>query len=227
MAFALSATQLDALKRITTPTIANAVEVFNVRSRSEGFMLGEIRCILSELGTMVGHAVTAKIRAKDKPADGASYARPKMWEYILSVPPPRVVVIEDLDPVPVGSFWGEVQGNIHKALACVGAVTNGGVRDLDEVRALGFHLFARQVLVSHAYVHVVEVGTPVTLGGLTVSSGDVVHGDQHGVMTIPSSIVDEIPAAVRKLEQDERAIIELCQSPEFSAEKLAALYAKR
>ena len=74
------------------------------------------------------------------------------WRSILAMPGPRVVVMQDIDAQPIGSFWGEVQGNIHKALGCLGVVTNGGVRDMNEARALGFHFFANTVLVSHAYV---------------------------------------------------------------------------
>ena len=88
--------------------------------------------------------------------------------------------MHDLDyPNPVGSFWGEVQSNIHNRLGCVGTVTDGGVRDLDEMRAAGFFAFASEVLVSHAYVHLVDVSVPVTVGGLTVHPGDIVMGDQH------------------------------------------------
>ena len=152
---------LRALQTLNTPTVANAIETFDVRPRSTGFMSSDVRCALPNLGVMVGYAATAKIRATLKPEPGAAVNRRVMWEHILSLPEPRVVVIQDLDEAPMGSFWGEVNANIHRALGCVGTVTNGGVRDLDEVEMLGFHLFASHIQVSHAYVHVVEVGTPV------------------------------------------------------------------
>jgi 4-hydroxy-4-methyl-2-oxoglutarate aldolase len=97
-----------------------------------------------------------------------------------------VIVVEDLDePSGLGSLWGEVNANMHKAMGCVGCVTNGSVRDLDEVEPLGFHFFASHIAVSHAYVHIVEVGTPVRIGGLTVRPGDLLQGDRHGVINIP------------------------------------------
>ena len=112
-----------------------------------------------------------------------------------------MIVLQDLDaPNPVGSFWGEVQSNVHKALGCVGTVTDGGVRDLDEMRALNFRAFASQPLVSHAYVHLVDASVPVTVGGLTVNTGDLILGDQHGVTNIPMDIAAEVPAEVRRLE---------------------------
>ena len=133
---------------------------------------------------MVGYAVTARIRASEQPADEVSY--PKVWEEFAKTPKPWVIVIEDLDyPNPVGSYWGEVNASTYAALGAVGTVTNGGVRDLPEVRATGFHFFSSCLLVSHAYVHVVEAGTPVTVGGLTVHPGDLLHGDEHGVTSIP------------------------------------------
>ncbi len=215
---------LRALQTLNTPTVANAIETFDVRPRSTGFMSSDVRCALPNLGVMVGYAATAKIRATLKPEPGAAVNRRVMWEHILSLPEPRVVVIQDLDEAPMGSFWGEVNANIHRALGCVGTVTNGGVRDLDEVEALGFHFFASHIQVSHAYVHVVEVGTPVEVGGMTVNPGDLLHGDKHGVTNIPLEIAAEVFRAAKEVDARERRIIELCQSPDFSIDKLSELY---
>lgn len=222
MAVQLSPEELEALRKITTPTVSNAIETFDVRPRNEGFMDSSVRCILPELGTMVGYACTATIRAREQEASLPPW---DMWEAVRQVPEPRVVVIQDLDaPQPVGSFWGEVNGNTYKALGCVATVTNGGVRDLDEVREMGFHFFASCVLVSHAYVHLVDIGVPVQVGGITVRPGDLIHGDQHGVLVIPPEIARDIPKAAAEVERRERRIIALCQSPDFSPEKLRELY---
>ncbi|HET8628577.1 MAG TPA: RraA family protein [Thermomicrobiales bacterium] len=220
----LTAEELEALRGLTTPTVANAIEVFDVQPRNTGFMNPTIRAVVTGPRPMVGYACTAKIRAAAPRDPAVTVTRRAMWEQILATPAPRVVVIEDLDEEPIGSFWGEVQANIHRALGCVGAVTNGGVRDLDEVRALGFDLFAGSVMVSHAYVHVVEIGTPVTLGGLTVKPGEIIHGDQHGVAAIPVGIARQLADGARQVEARERAIIQLCQSPDFSIDRLSELY---
>ena len=219
----LSQQELNALRQITTPTVANAIETFDMRPRNEGFADASIRCILPELGAMAGYAVTAKIAARERP-QGA--LRPwEMWEAMAKVPKPYVVVIEDLDyPTPIGSYWGEVNGSIYQGLGAAGVVTNGGVRDLPEVRATGFHFFASCVLVSHAYVHLVEVGGPVTVGGLTVQPGDLLHGDEHGVISIPHEIARELPKAAAEVEARERGIIEYARSPEVSAEGLRKLF---
>lgn len=213
-----------ALQTLSSPSVANAIETFDVRPRSTGYMTSEIRCALPDLGVMVGYAATAKIRTTLKPEPGAAIDRRVMWDHILSLPEPRVVVIQDLDERPLGSFWGEVNANIHRALGCVGTVTNGGVRDLDEVEALGFHLFASHIHVSHAYVHVVEVGTPVEFGGLAVQPGDLLHGDKHGIINIPLDIADRVYQAAKDVDDRERKIIDLCKSPDFSVDKLWALY---
>ena len=218
----LTADELGALRSITTPTIANAIETFKVRSRSEGFMDTTVRCIFPELGATVGYAVTAKITARER--SEKALAPWEMWAALKQVPAPRIVVIEDLDyPTPVGSYWGEVNGSIYKGLGCAAVVTNGGVRDLDEVRATGFQFFASCVLVSHAYVHLVEVGTPVRVGGLVVRPGDLLHGDQHGVISVPPDIAREIPKAAERIEAYERRIIAFARSPECSAEGLRKL----
>ena len=222
----LTAEQLEELRGITSPTISNAIETFDVRSRSEGFMDSSIRCMFPDLGAMAGYVVTAKIAAREKPQNSVSYF--DMFDAMADVPKHWVVVIEDLDwPNPIGSYWGEVNGSIYKGMGCVGLVTNGGVRDLDEVVETGFHLFASCVLVSHAYVHLEEVGTPVSVGGLTVSPGDLLHADKHGVVSIPHDIAGEVATASAEVERRERPIIDFARSPEMSADGLRELFGRR
>ena len=132
--------------------------------------------------------------------------------------------MQDIDHNPgLGSFLGEVHVNILKALGCVGAVTNGAIRDLAAVEATGFHLFAQNVAVSHAYVHFVEFGGPVEIGGLRVLPGDLIHADRHGVLLVPKEIAARIPEVAAKALERERRIIELCKSPDFTTERLSHL----
>jgi regulator of RNase E activity RraA len=221
----LTTAELEALRAWSTPTIANAIETFNVRPRNEGFMDHTIACRFPDLGRMAGYAVTAKIRAA-APSSSAIPA-PEVWRIFAAVPKPWVVVIEDLDyPSPVGSYWGEVNGSTYQALGAVGCVTNGGVRDLVEVHDIGFHFFSSCVLVSHAYVHVVEAGTPVTVGGLSVAPGDLLHGDEHGVTSIPTGIARDLPDACRRVEAAERPVIEYARSGEATPDGLAKRYGR-
>jgi regulator of RNase E activity RraA len=129
------------------------------------------------------------------------------------------VVVQDLDDPPgAGSYWGEVNSTIYSAFGAIGVVTNGCVRDLDEMRAKPFFAFAGSVCVSHANVHVVDVGVPVTVGGLLVRPGDLLHGDKHGVVSIPAEIAARVPEAVREVERAEHGIIEMFSSPTFAPE---------
>jgi len=217
----LSTKELNALRSINTPTVSNAIESFNVRPKNEGFMSGEIKCIFPDMGVMVGYACTAVMIASWPDKEREEPLDFRMYEHILQIPAPRVVVIQDIDQPPcIGSLWGEVNGNIHKALGCVGVVTNGGVRDLDEVHELGFQFFAAQVIPSHAYDHLVDVGNPVKVGGLVVSPGDLIHADKHGVLVIPREVASELAEAARRVEENERGLINLCKSPDFTLEKL-------
>lgn len=228
MAQQLTADELEALARWPTPAISNAIETFNVRSRNTGFMGPEIVCRFPELPPIVGYAATCKIRASIPPDQDPEAIPPATWwEHIESIPAPRIVVIQDMDQPPRGSFWGEVNANIHRALGCLGVITDSGVRDLDEVRDLGFQFLAKEVLVSHAYVHIVEVGKPVTVGGLTVNPGDLLHADQHGAMNIPHDIARDVPAAAQAVEDRERAIINYAKSPEFTRKGLQELMTGR
>jgi regulator of RNase E activity RraA len=214
---------LERLKAHSTPTICNAIEEFALRPRHLGFMGPGIRCLFPELEPMVGYAVTLRIRAAEEPP-APPPPRAAFWEFVRQQPEPRVVVVEDLDPTPVGSYWGEVQANLHQALGCVGTVTNGGVRDLDEVRALGFHCFASCVLVSHAYVHIVDFGGPVRVGGLVVRCGDLLHGDKHGVTTVPEEAVPELDAAVQRVAAREARIIAASRRRPLDLDALQAAF---
>ncbi len=224
MTDSLSSDQLAALRAWPSPAIANAIETFNIRSRAYGFMSPDILCRFPAMEPIAGYAATCKIRAGIPPGDDPeTQAAPDWWAHIESIPEPRIIVIQDLDQPPLGSFWGEVNGNIHKALGAIGLVTDGGVRDLDEVEELGFQFFSREILVSHAYVHIVEIGRPVTVGGLTVSPGDLLHGDKHGVVQIPHEIAPEVAAAAQAVEDRERVIINYAKSDDFSREGLLRL----
>ena len=209
---------LAALRNIDSPSICNAIEGFNFRPKNQGFMMPEIQSVFRDLPPSVGYAVTGVVSANQ--AEGRNISREEWWDLIVSVPEPRFIVLHDIDNPPIGAYWGEVQANIHKALGAVAVATDGTVRDLDEVHALGFGFFAKVVSVSHAYTHLVEIGIPVTVGGLTVNTGDLLHGDKHGVTSIPFEIADQIPAMVETIADYEAKTISLCQASDFSLEQL-------
>src|SRR5947209_20521335 len=152
-------------------------------------MSSEIRGLFPDLGPVVGYAVTAVIRAEHPAPERKRASTFAWWDYMQTVPAPRIVVMHDLDqPRGQGAYWGEVQANIHKALGCVGVVTDGSVRDLDEVGKLGFQFCAAHVSVSRANVHLVDFGIQVKVGGVWMNRGDLQHGDQHGRVVSPGEI---------------------------------------
>ncbi len=178
----------------------------------------EIRCLFPELGPMVGYAATGTIRARGRSSRGDQTA---LYQHVRQVPGPRVVVVQDLDePAGLGSLWGEVNATIFGALGCVGCVTDGCVRDLNEARSMGFHFFARGPGVSHAYVRVESGGGLVTVGGLKVSPGDLIHADQHGVLLIPTQIAAELPAAAERVIAGEQSMLGWVRSSEFDADEM-------
>jgi len=224
----LAPEQFEALRRLDACTLANAIETFHERLRNEGFMDNSIHCLLPRLQPMLGYAATIKIRGSAPPTvDGSYRERTDWWDYVVSLPTPRVIVIQDLSSRSgVGSLVGAVHMNILRALQGVGVVTNGSVRDIPAAESAGFHLFAGSVTVSHAYIHIVEIGQPVQVGGLKVQSGDLLHGDVHGVQAIPLDIAGQVPAVAARIAAKEEALIALCRSPEFSLEKLRAALAQ-
>jgi regulator of RNase E activity RraA len=224
----LAPEQLEALRRLDACTLANTIETFHVRLRDEGFMASTIRCLFPSLQPMLGYAATVKIRGSAPPTgDGAFPDRTDWWDHIASQPEPRIVVIQDVATRPgLGALVGEVHMNILQALNCVGVVTNGSVRSIPAAERAGFHLFSGSVSVSHAYVHIIDIGAPVEIGGLKIQSGDLLHGDLHGVQSIPLGIAAQIPPIAARITARKRELIALCQSPEFSLEKLRAAIAK-
>ena len=218
----LTAELLAALQRIDTCTVSNAIETFNVRLRNEGFADSSIRCLTPSATPLVGYAVTVRIRCSNPRKDGHAYVdRTDWWTWLQSIPAPRVVVIEDVDErCGLGSFIGEIHAGILLALGCVGAITNGSAGDVPAVAKTPFQVFAGSVAVSHAYSHIIEFGGPVTVGGLEVKPGDLLHADANGVLSVPNKIVADIPAAAARIIEHESKLIALCRSPQFSIETI-------
>ena len=218
----LSKEQLEALRRFDTCMVSNAIETFELRLRNTGFAASSIRSVFKDWPPMVGYAATARLRTSDVPiTNGVYHDRTDWWNSILQVPAPRIVVIEDMDEKPgLGAFVGDVHAAILRALGCIGYVTNGAVREIPRLREQGFYLFAGNIAVSHAYAHIFDLGARVNVGGLEVKPGDLLHGDQHGLLSVPNRIAAEIPAVASKLQARERRLIDFCQSGEFSVDAL-------
>ena len=227
MVHSVSHDTLAALAELDTCSVANAIECFEVRLRNEGFTDGTIQCRLPSLPAMVGHAMTIRIRAASPSWKGDNYlGRNDWWTKLHFGPPPQVLVIQDMDrQAGTGAFIGEVHAAILQAMGCVGAVTNGAVRSLPEVERLGFRLFSGSVSVSHAYIHVIEVGGVVEVGGLRIAPGDLIHGDVHGVLRVPLNIANEIPEVAGKIREQERRVVQYCHSPEFNIGQLRSIVA--
>jgi len=219
---------LASLARYDAPTLANAIETFDLQPRDVGFADSRIRCMFPELGRMVGFAATATIVARGVPGpDWAGAGNDALYSHVRTVPAPRIVVVRDMDDPPAhGSLWGEVHATIFGALGCVGCVTDGSVRDLDEARGMGFHFFAAGPSVSHAYVRVETVGEPVEIGGLVVAPGDLLHADQHGVLRIPLEIAAELPAAADRVIETEQALLHWVRSGDFDPDRLGEMRAR-
>ena len=208
MAPTLTKQQAEFLQSIDTPTVCNIVEMVAPERRGHGYTVRHLHCPFPELPPIVGFAKTVTAKAKDKVALG-SYMEKRLdyLDYIASEPRPSIAVIEDTDnEVGYGAFWGEVQSNIHKALGCLGVVTNGSIRDIPMI-APGFQMLAGSLAPSHAYTHVEDFGIPVTVHGMKVNSGDLIHADQHGAVVVPLEIIDKMKPALDDLNAREAKII--------------------
>ncbi len=216
---------LELLQKFSIPTLANAIETFDVIPPNQGYCDGSIICHYPHLPMLLGYAVTARVSTDLPPSE----IRPGIdehdyWRWIASRPGPKVAVVQDIDRPPKGAMWGEWNANVHKALGCVGMVTEGAARDLDAVSRLGFHFFSTCILPSHGYGVFIDYGGPVRVAGLEIHTGDLLAGDRHGVICIPAEIpLRELAQVAEKIDQLESEIFQYCQSGDFDVEGLARL----
>ncbi|MDB5385584.1 MAG: Dimethylmenaquinone methyltransferase [Planctomycetaceae bacterium] len=205
------------LHKFDTPTICNAIELFDVRPRNVGFMNDSIKACFPKMPPMVGYAVTSTFRSMAPPRGGDVYA--SMSDQVSAfpgLPGPAVVVYQDLDVPIISATFGEVMCSTYKAFGAKGIITSGGGRDLDQVEALGFQAFTTGSICSHGYCHTLAVNVPVVVGGITVYPGDLLHGDLNGVSTIPQEIASEVAGVCRELMTAEQIILDYLKSPNIN-----------
>lgn len=223
MARQLSMEQLEELRSVDSPSVCNAIEAFKVRDDTQGFMGMDISCLTPELGVMVGYAVTA---TADSMTSGRARGRQglmRLFEAVAAAPKPSILVIQDAGPNRTHAcFLGDVIASIARRLGAIGAVTDGGARDLEGVRPLGFHVFAAGLVVAHGTFNIIDVGVPVALSGVRVQPGDLVHGDASGVTTIPLEIADKVYEQCLKVREGELGLRDYAHSRGFTLEGLRA-----
>lgn len=219
----LSAEQLEALRLIDSPTISNAIETFNVRSLVQGYAGWELRCAFPEIGTMMGYAVTCTGDTTTASRTG-DRGLMRLWEALEAAPKPAVIVIKDIgDDRSRSCHMGEVMATTAKALGAVGCVSDGGLRDVTEVRALGgFQYFCPGFVVSHGYPLICDVNLPVTVAGLHLHPGDLLHGDVNGLLTIPPEIAVRVAAEAERIRRAERDVLDFVRQPGLTVERLRA-----
>ena len=220
----LNEEELAALGSWDTPTICNALEITSPERRSIGFTVEPLVCAFPNFAPIVGYARTAQIRSHEPSARSGSKLREQRldyYRYVSNAPGPTIAIIQDMDGPRrgYGAFWGEVQSTIHSSLNCLGAVTDGSVRDIDSV-APGFQLIADRIGPSHAHVHLEDFGNVVTIAGMLVKSGDLIHADRHGAVVVPHEVARDVPDACKLLTRREAVILEACREPNFDVEML-------
>jgi 4-hydroxy-4-methyl-2-oxoglutarate aldolase len=209
--------ELLELRRWNTPTIYNGWEqVTKHNTGRDGFNIEECRDFMPQMGPMAGYAVTLQIQPgnpEHRKANSAAWSEYR--RYIAGVPGPKIVVAQDLDkPAVYGSFWGEVNASVHRALGCVGTITDGAVRDVDEMTAVGFKALARRLCVGHAFAWPVRWGCEVEAFGRRVQPGQLIHADKHGFLVVPKEDEPRLLEAARFMDTNEcRNTIASCRNP--------------
>jgi len=196
--------ELLKLKRWNTPTIYNGWEMITKHDRTRGnFNLDPVTDYMPQMGVMVGYAVTVVCEPSNPAHKANKQANDEYMRYLASIPGPKIAVVQDLDKPVVGSFWGEINANMHKGLGCIGTITDGAIRDSDEMANAGFKAIARRMCVGHAYSTPVRWGCDVEVFGCTVKPGQLIHADKHGFMLIDEEDYDALYDAVCFMDANE------------------------
>jgi len=218
---------IEYLKSVDSPTLANAIEKLQIRPRDQGFTPLEIRCLFPEFGRLCGYAITAQVETVTQMHRPEERTFLDLLKAVEDSPKPAVVAFQEIGGHgDYAAHCGEVMATAFTRLGAVGLVTDGGVRDVPEVRALRFHYFARGTVASHANFKIVRVGVPIQILGLEIKPGDLLHGDENGLMKIPASALENIERAVEQVRTRERRLMEFMRGPEFSLEKLKGRFSE-
>lgn len=218
---------LDLLRKVDTPTVCNAIEVVEGKRGFDRFTRGTMIASAPEAGAIVGYARTAKIAALAPPTEPPEVIKARRMDYYRHMsegPRPALAVVEDLDfPNAIGAYWGEINTTVHKGFGLSGALTNGVMRDLGDLPD-GFPVIAGAIGPSHGFVHVRDIGTPVTIFGLRIEDGDLIHADRHGALVIPKGYETDLGDAIAKMMQTERIVLDAARSEGFDFEAFEAAW---
>lgn len=205
----LSAEALADLAKYDTPTVCNVIELWDIRARNLGYMNDSIIAAFPKMPPMVGYALTSGFRSMAPPRGSDVYgSMTQQLELFPELPGPPVIVFQDLDEPTAAATFGEVMCTTYQAFGAAGLITSGTGRDLDQVEEIGFPVFTNGTTCAHGYCHMMAVGAPATVGGITVYMGDLLHGDLNGVTTIPHEIASEVPGACQELMDAESIILD-------------------
>lgn len=213
------------LKSIDSPTLSNAIEDLKIRPRHEGFAPENVRCLFPEFGRMCGYAVTAQVETVSRmsPTDRGVFV--DLFEAVHASPKPAVVVLQEIGANPeLAAHCGEVMATIFTRLGAIGLVSDSAVRDIPEVRAIGLHYFARGAVASHGHFHIVRVGVPVQINGFVVKPGDLLHGDENGLISIPDCSLEDLTGAVESVRAREKKLMEFVRGESFTIEALRSKF---
>ena len=214
---------LDGLRKYDTPTILNVMELFDAIPRTSGYLDARIQACFPKLSPMVGYAVTATFRSGAQPRGGDAYAGlEKQVKLLHETPGPKVVVFQDLDDPAAAATFGEVMCTTYQAFGCVGLITSGAGRDLDQVEALGFPCFTAGTIASHGYCQIVDLNVPVRVGGAWINPGDLLHGDRNGVAIIPDRIAAAIPEGCAGIAEAENIVLNQMKAGRVTPEGFSA-----
>ncbi len=219
---------LEELKNFDTPSITNVVATYPESRLCLGlyhpwnenwYTDQSIRCMYPELGRLVGYAVTCIYGMPDP-----NYTRLSFMDVIDALDAakkPTILVLQQRFPAEIAGKVGLAGGNMvsaMKAIGCVGMISNGPSRDLDEVRPMQFQYMLTGVTAGHGPFAVQAVNVPVSVGGMDVAPGEIIHMDENGAVKFPANKLAVVLEYARTLQKQEETRMHALQQARSAAE---------
>ena len=200
---------LEELKQYDTPTITNVVAAYPDRPKVclglydswEGnwYTSSDLKCIFPEIGRLAGYAVTVTFGLAE---EGDTLTYEDMYTALANSPKPTILCVKQDFPEKYRNKCGVLGGNMmtaFKSLGCIGVISDGPGRDIDEIRPMGMQYMITGASPGHGPFVVKAVGDTVDICDMIVSPGDIVHMDECGAVKFPAEYLERVAELCRSM----------------------------
>jgi regulator of RNase E activity RraA len=197
---------IEGLRDFDTALIANTLDHIDPTPAHEFYMAGSIQSVTPTLGPTVGIAVVCEL---DSSSPNGQSNVDDFYRHLeemrkMSIPPIWVVKTTGERP-DHECVLGDGMAKSLYSVGCFGAVTDGGVRDVKGLLSVPFAAYCKGTTIHHCALRFKAMKEPVTLGGISVAPGDIIHADAEGVIKIPKGSLPKLISSAVQMRAFEHA----------------------